>query len=236
VTVVRRTVWAGAIALLASGVWLALPETPRTARPRDLAPVADPAPEGSLGRQPAPRTENTPRNLAPSPNPSVLRAESSIGSARAPDQEAPRARSEARSVEPLPVRGEQARLAGLEEDAARAALRRAVSHLPAQRRPDADRGADAPGASAARADFDAERRSLSDETLIAHLTAEAYRTTGFSWDQDAAQETRAAAVAFVRALSPAEREDLLRSALGRGEDTEQPLYEPAPRDASGPPP
>ena len=231
-TAVRQAVRGATIGLLAAGVWLALRETPRTAEPPDLAAGAGAVAEASPAAPPARRIVSTARAPVPSPDPPSLRADPSIGSGPASPEEAPRERPEARSGEPAPVRGEQAGLAGLEEDAARAALRLAISPLPARRRP----AADASGASPARADLDAERRALSDETLIAHLTAEAYRTTGFSWDQDAAQETRAAAAALIRALSPAEREDLLRSALGRGEDTAQPLYEPAPRDDAATPP
>jgi hypothetical protein len=127
-------------------------------------------------------------------------------------------------------RRDDASLTILEDEAAREALRR---RLVPPRPSSGGRPGDEPDTHAAAprdTDPDAERHQLSDELLVDHLSADVYRTTGFSRDQDAVGETRTAALSLVRSLTPQERESLLRSALEGGAAAVQPLYEAVPRE------
>jgi len=117
----------------------------------------------------------------------------------------------------------------LEDEAARAALRRGLTlqsasggteHAPLE-------GAATNQTPAQNAN--AERYALSDELLIDHLSAETYRTTGFSRDQDAVGETRAAALSFIRSLTLEDRRVLLLSALADTAVRPTPVFEAAPR-------
>ena len=112
----------------------------------------------------------------------------------------------------------------VEEAAARTALRRGLS-VPAG---GARRATDARPAEARS--WDVDRRALSDELIVDHLVAEAYRTTGFSYDQDAAGETRAAAIAQLRILGPEDRLAILEESISDEGDRPQPRFEPAPRE------
>jgi hypothetical protein len=148
------------------------------------------------------------------PKPTMLEAEAAADEGARAEVVAPDARASnpaTRSSEQADAYTEKAlasdmaradsQLAVLEEEAARASLRRGLA---------------APASNAAPANSrnaEADRRALSDELVIDHLVAESYRTTGFAYDADAAGESRSEAEALLRGLSPAERKALLEESL-----------------------
>ena len=109
-------------------------------------------------------------------------------------------------------RAQDAELAILEEEAARAALRRGLR-------------ADSAAASQGPLDPDAERRSLSDELLIDHLVSDTYRTTLFPPETDAVTESRTAARLLLASLPAEERRQLLRAALDAETGPDRPVYQ-----------
>jgi hypothetical protein len=122
------------------------------------------------------------------------------------------------------------RLAILEEEAARAALRRRLAPPPSS---GFDLGAATPPPGGER-DPASERRTLSDELIVEHLARETYRTTGFSYEADAAEEARADALALIRSATPAERRALLEEAIADDGPRPMILYESGPRERATP--
>ena len=174
---------------------------------------------------PAPTSGSTPSAATPTPSAAIGRAEFPDADPHAHLGEAPPAapvQPTAAPVRRVPEdRAQDAELAILEEEAARAALRRGLAPGGAGA---SDRETSS-SADASAGDPDAERGSLSDELLIDHLVSDTYRTTLFPPETDAVTESRTAARLLLASLPVEERRQLLRAALAADPGPDRPVYQ-----------